>query len=129
MVVVTAAVLIGLAAFTWWPNGEYRPIQPGEKGTVQGGLKAVKDVPTGRPSLTAEREQQLGGAPTVREQGGDFRKVEGAQAESAAREAGEREQERNAAGARSEREAQEQQQAPAEEGGPGRARPAGRDRA
>ena len=94
MVVAIAAGLLGLAAFTWWPNGEYRPIQPGEKGTVQGGLKAVSDVPSGRPSLTPERQQELGGARTVREQGGDFRKVEGAQAESAAREAGRREEER-----------------------------------
>jgi putative peptide zinc metalloprotease protein len=64
---------IGLAAFTWWPNGEYRPIQPGEKGTIASGVNAVSSIPTGRPALTAERAKQLGGAPTVRESGGDFR--------------------------------------------------------
>ncbi len=127
MVVATAAGLIGLAAFTWWPNGEYRPIQPGEKGTVQGGLKAVKDVPSGRPSLTPERRQELGGARTVREQGGDFRKVEGAQAESAAREAGRRSE----GGAREPSQSQPQEEqapAPGEEA-PAAARARGGDRA
>jgi putative peptide zinc metalloprotease protein len=52
-----------LAAYTWWPNGDYRPIQPGERGTVQAGLKAFEAVPSGRPSLTPERQQQLNGAP------------------------------------------------------------------
>ena len=33
------AAAIALAAFTWWPNGDYRPIQPGERGTIQGGLR------------------------------------------------------------------------------------------
>ena len=64
---------IGLAAFTWWPNGEYRPIQPGEKGTIASGVHAVSSIPTGRPALTAERAKQLGGAPNVRDSGGDFR--------------------------------------------------------
>ncbi|MEA2192951.1 MAG: putative peptide zinc metalloprotease protein [Solirubrobacteraceae bacterium] len=66
---------IALAAFTWWPNGEYRPIQPGEKGTLASGVDAIAAVPTGRPALTRERERQLHGAPTVREHGGDFRHI------------------------------------------------------
>ena len=70
-VLLTAGV--ALAAFTWWPNGEYRPIQPGEKGTVGSGVQALSAVPTGRPSLTPEREAQLDGAPAVRDNGGDFR--------------------------------------------------------
>jgi len=56
-----------LAVFVLWPNGDYRPLQPGERGTVQGGLAAVKDIPTGRPGLTPEREAELGGAPTKRD--------------------------------------------------------------
>jgi len=64
---------LALAAFTWWPNGEYRPIQPGERGTVSSGVQALGAVPTGRPALTAERAAQLDGAPTVRDNGGDFR--------------------------------------------------------
>jgi hypothetical protein len=67
---------LALAAFTWWPNGEYRPIQPGEKGTVASAARAVQAVPTGRPALTPERERELHGAPTVREHGNDFTKLE-----------------------------------------------------
>ena len=57
---------IGLAAFTWWPNGDYRPIQPGERGTVTAAVRSIADVPSGRPSLTAARADQLGGAPSER---------------------------------------------------------------
>ncbi len=71
-----ATVLAGglaLAAFTWWPNGEYRPIQPAERGTLASGVRAVRAIPSGRPALTRERRAELAGAPTVRESGGDFR--------------------------------------------------------
>ena len=66
---------LALAAFTWWPNGEYRPIQPGEKGTVTSGVRAISAVPTGRPALTPAAQEKLGGAPTVRESGGDFNEL------------------------------------------------------
>jgi putative peptide zinc metalloprotease protein len=64
MVVSTTAAL---AAFTWWPNGDYRPIQPGERGTVQSGAASLREVPSGRPSLPRYREAELHGAPTARE--------------------------------------------------------------
>ncbi len=63
-----ALVAIGLMAFIWWPNGDYKPIQPGERGTIQSSLASVRYIPTGRPALTPEREAQLNGAPTLREQ-------------------------------------------------------------
>ncbi len=66
-VVAVATAGIALAAFTWWPNGEYRPIQPGEKGTVSGALASVAAIPTGRPALTPQRQRELGGAPTARQ--------------------------------------------------------------
>jgi putative peptide zinc metalloprotease protein len=66
LVVATATAGVALAAFTWWPNGDYRPIQPGERGTIQGGLHSVDAIPSGRPSLTPHRERELGGAPTAR---------------------------------------------------------------
>jgi putative peptide zinc metalloprotease protein len=72
-VVTVATATVALAAFTWWPNGDYRPIQPGERGTVQGGLRSVAAIPTGRPSLTPQREKELGGAPTARQLKGDRR--------------------------------------------------------
>jgi putative peptide zinc metalloprotease protein len=59
--VVTGA--IALVAFVWWPNGDYRPIQPGERGTLVGAVKQFSAIPTGRPGLTKSRERQLGGAP------------------------------------------------------------------
>jgi putative peptide zinc metalloprotease protein len=60
---LVAVAGIGLLAFVWWPNGDYRPIQPGEKGTLQGGIRSLADVPSGRPGLTADRAAELGGAP------------------------------------------------------------------
>jgi putative peptide zinc metalloprotease protein len=65
--VTAAAAGLALVAFTWWPNGEYRPIQPGERGTIQGALASLAEVPSGRPSLTVERERELGGAPSERD--------------------------------------------------------------
>jgi cytoskeletal protein RodZ len=60
--------LLGLLAFTWWPNGEYRPIQPGERGTFQGGIAQFASVSTGRPGLTEKRRAELNDAPTLRSQ-------------------------------------------------------------
>ena len=58
-----AAAAIAAVAFVWWPNGDYRPIQPGEKGTLASGVRSLSDFSTGRPSLTAERAEELDGAP------------------------------------------------------------------
>jgi putative peptide zinc metalloprotease protein len=63
----TAAVL-ALLAFVWYPNGEYKPIQRGERGTIQGAVGQLASFPTGRPGLTPEREKELGGAPSVRDE-------------------------------------------------------------
>jgi putative peptide zinc metalloprotease protein len=57
----------GIAAFIWWPNGDYRPIQPTERGTVQAAVHDLRALPTGRPALTPQRERELGGAPTERQ--------------------------------------------------------------
>lgn len=62
-----AAIGVGLLAFTWWPNGDYRPIQPGEKGTIQGAVASLAEIPSGRPALTERRERELGGAPSERD--------------------------------------------------------------
>src|SRR3954471_10960980 len=59
------AGLMALAAFLayiWLPNGDYRPIQRGEKGTVSGAVSQFAAVPSGRPALTEKRQKQLGGA-------------------------------------------------------------------
>jgi putative peptide zinc metalloprotease protein len=57
-----AATVVG---YLWWPNGDYRPIQVGEKGTIQGAVRQFTAVPNGRPALTQKREDELGGAPLV----------------------------------------------------------------
>jgi hypothetical protein len=63
---LVGAGLIASVAWLWWPNGEYKPIQPGERGTIQGAVAALDELPSGRPALTPKREQELGGAPTQR---------------------------------------------------------------
>ncbi|HEX6597295.1 MAG TPA: hypothetical protein VF045_10185, partial [Acidimicrobiales bacterium] len=62
LAVIGMTAAAGLA-FTLWPNGEYRPIQPGERGTAAEAFRAVQSVGTGRPALTPQREAALGGAP------------------------------------------------------------------
>ena len=66
VVVSAATAAVALAAFTWWPNGDYRPIQPGEHGTVQGGLRSVAAIPGGRPSVTPKREHERRRTPNAR---------------------------------------------------------------
>jgi putative peptide zinc metalloprotease protein len=61
--VIAASAAGAFLGYIWWPNGDYRPIQPGEKGTIQGAVEQFAMIPTGRPSLTKARERALGGAP------------------------------------------------------------------
>ncbi len=63
LVGLLGVALAGSLAFTWWPNGEYRPIQPGERGTAADAFQAVSEVRTGRAGLTAETAEELEGAP------------------------------------------------------------------
>ena len=52
------AAAVGLVAFLWWPHGDYRPIQPGEKGTLvsavqqpaEGAQRPRRAVAAARPS-------------------------------------------------------------------------------
>jgi putative peptide zinc metalloprotease protein len=67
LVVATSAAVAGLAAWVLLPNGEYRPIQAAERGTLQGGFRQFRALPSGRPGLTEERERELGGAPAKRD--------------------------------------------------------------
>jgi putative peptide zinc metalloprotease protein len=61
----TAAVAGGLG-YTWWPNGDYQPIRPGERGTIGDAAGLLPAVPGGRPSLTPHWARQLAPVPTVR---------------------------------------------------------------
>jgi hypothetical protein len=60
--VAATASAAGFFAYIWWPNGEYKPIQKGEKGTLVGAIDQLGAVSTGRPALPPARERQLGGA-------------------------------------------------------------------
>ena len=67
---------VGLAAivaavYVLIPNGEYKPIQPDEDWTLSDGTAALGDIGSGRPSLTEEKEEELGGAPSLSEEEGD----------------------------------------------------------
>jgi putative peptide zinc metalloprotease protein len=64
--VAGAGAAAAFTAYIWWPNGDYKPIQPGERGTVQGAVQEISNIPSGRPSLTPAQEQKLGGAPMKR---------------------------------------------------------------
>ncbi|MDX6517737.1 MAG: hypothetical protein QOF50_583, partial [Gaiellaceae bacterium] len=64
--VVGASAAAAFTAYIWWPNGDYKPIQPGERGTVQGAVQEIGNIPSGRPALTPAQQQKLGGAPTKR---------------------------------------------------------------
>jgi putative peptide zinc metalloprotease protein len=61
--VAASAAVTAFLGYLWWPNGEYRPIQKGEKGTVLGAINEFENVGSGRPGLTRERARELGDAP------------------------------------------------------------------
>ncbi len=46
-VLVATAAAAGAIAFVWWPNGDYRPIQPGEKGTLIGAIRDLRSLRAG----------------------------------------------------------------------------------
>ena len=56
----------GLLALVWWPKGEYTPIQPHERGTVQGGFAGLRSVATGRPVFGPAPERDRQAAPRER---------------------------------------------------------------
>jgi putative peptide zinc metalloprotease protein len=47
---------VGALAWTWLPNGDYKPIGPHERGTLSEGVAAVAHVATGKPSLVPEEK-------------------------------------------------------------------------
>jgi putative peptide zinc metalloprotease protein len=61
--VLGTAAACGLVAFLWWPHGEYRPIQPGERGTLVSAVRSLPQAPSGRAALSPERARELHGAP------------------------------------------------------------------
>ena len=58
-----AAAGLAFLAFTWWPNGEYRPIQPGRARHAPGRREVVHGHPLG--AARRSRQQRSGGAAAV----------------------------------------------------------------
>jgi putative peptide zinc metalloprotease protein len=54
---VCAFAVVAALVVIWWPRGDYRPIQPGERGTIGDAVSATFTQPLGgaasRPELTA----------------------------------------------------------------------------
>ncbi len=62
---VVAAALVLALAIVWWPSGQYRPIQPDERGTLLDGISlAVSQTGLGSPA-PALREGQVGASRSV----------------------------------------------------------------
>jgi putative peptide zinc metalloprotease protein len=68
--VMATSAAAAFAAYVWIPTSVYRPIQPGERGTLVGAVDQFQAVPTGTPALTPQRARQLGGAPLESKAGG-----------------------------------------------------------
>jgi putative peptide zinc metalloprotease protein len=68
VVLAGATGAAGFLGFVWYPNGDYTPIQPGEKGTIQGAVHQISQVATGRPGLSPQRARQLGRTTELRNQ-------------------------------------------------------------
>ena len=62
----SAAVAAFIVA-VWWPNGDYQPLRPGERGTIPEAITATPEIPDGRPAFTATRESRFGHLPTSSE--------------------------------------------------------------
>ncbi len=65
--ILVAGSLLGAVGYVWWPNGDYEPIRPGERGTIGEALSQIPDAPGGRPAWTPERELTYAPVATVRQ--------------------------------------------------------------
>jgi putative peptide zinc metalloprotease protein len=51
---VVAAAVVCFTAWTLWPNGDYTPIRPGERGTVGEAISALPAAASGRPTVSRQ---------------------------------------------------------------------------
>jgi putative peptide zinc metalloprotease protein len=59
--VVVVAGAAAVHGWIWWPsNGDYKAIQPGERGTVQGAVQQFAAVPTGHPAAPKTSRERTG---------------------------------------------------------------------
>jgi putative peptide zinc metalloprotease protein len=63
---VVAAALVLALALAWWPSGQYRPIQPDERGTLLDGISlAVSQTGLAPPSSPVLQQGQVGASESV----------------------------------------------------------------
>src|SRR4051794_15724212 len=67
--IVGAAALVAGLGYVWWPNGDYEPIRPGERGTIGDVLRGLQGIPRERASFAMQRSALVGTVPTVGEPG------------------------------------------------------------
>jgi putative peptide zinc metalloprotease protein len=65
MVLSTSMVLLGLLAFSWWPDGRTTPYRPGEQGTLTQQLDSFSTVGRGSPYLPGPRQAGTQPMPAV----------------------------------------------------------------
>ncbi|MGB8649142.1 MAG: hypothetical protein WCD35_00630, partial [Mycobacteriales bacterium] len=58
------AVLVGLLALAWWPDGRVTPYRPGESGTLQQEVRQLRSVGRGTPQLRTPQAPRPAGAST-----------------------------------------------------------------
>ena len=46
-----ALTALACVVFLWWPRGDYRPIAPGERGTLVGGVRSLGHVASGQAAV------------------------------------------------------------------------------
>jgi putative peptide zinc metalloprotease protein len=56
------AMVVAAIVAVWWPNGDYQPLRPGERGTIPEGISTIRSIPAAHQVVAPG---QLGYAPAV----------------------------------------------------------------
>jgi putative peptide zinc metalloprotease protein len=65
MVLSSSALLLGLLAVSWWPDGRTTPYRPGERGTLTQQLDSLRTVGQGAPYLPGPHQAATQPLPAV----------------------------------------------------------------
>src|SRR5204862_1087632 len=64
MAATGAVAAVAAATYVVWPNGDYQPIRPGERGTIAEAVDSLPAAVGGRPSFTPARAARFAPVPT-----------------------------------------------------------------
>jgi cytoskeletal protein RodZ len=56
---VAIAGAVALLGFVWWPDSDYKPIQPREKWTVQEAVGAIRDTAQAEPAFARVADRSV----------------------------------------------------------------------